>query len=174
MAAAKDLEIVDNSKKKWPLLVGIAAGVLLLLVGAFVIFYMMGSEDTSNTEGAVAYSEDGTPVRPAGPAGEALYVQMPRPFVFNVVGANRDRLVQIRVQLLVRGPNNETLAQRHIPLIEGTLLKTFSSANADDLVTTMGKESLKNKALSDLQEAMIDVVGTVVVEEVLFTGFVMQ
>ncbi|MFP3345129.1 flagellar basal body-associated FliL family protein, partial [Halomonas sp. SIMBA_159] len=83
-------------------------------------------------------------------------------------------MVQIKVQLLVRGTNNETIAMRHIPLIEGSLLETFSAANADELVTVAGRDALKNKALSDLQQAMIEVVGSVVVDEVLFTGFVMQ
>lgn len=75
---------------------------------------------------------------------------------------------------MVRGDNNEELAQRHIPLIEGTLLKAFSTANADDLQTVAGKDALKLKAAKDVQKAVIDVTGSKIVEEVLFTGFVMQ
>jgi flagellar FliL protein len=123
-------------------------------------------------ENTVNNAEGG--VRTSGPEGEAQYVALPRPFIFNVPGASRDRLVQIKVQLLVRGSNNETLAMRHIPLIEASLLTAFSSANADELVTTTGKDALKNKALSDLQQALLEVAGSVVVEEVLFTSFVMQ
>ena len=78
------------------------------------------------------------------------------------------------MQLLVRGSNNETVALRHIPLIEASLVASFASANADELVTTTGKDALKNKALSDLQQALLEVAGSVVVEEVLFTSFVMQ
>ena len=55
-----------------------------------------------------------SPAPAAGPGnaekGTALYVAMPRPFVFNVPGSGRDRLVQIKVQLLVRGSDNEELA----------------------------------------------------------------
>jgi flagellar FliL protein len=40
---------------------------------------------------------------------------MPRPFVFNVAGGQRDRLVQIKIQLMVRGTADETLAKQNIP-----------------------------------------------------------
>jgi len=106
--------------------------------------------------------------------GTALYVAMPRPFVFNVPGAGRDRLVQIKVQLLVRGSDNEELAKTHIPLIEGTLLQAFSTSNADDLVTEAGKIELREQAVTEVQKALKDITGSDVVERVLFTGFVMQ
>lgn len=172
--AENDLEIVDKGAKKKKLLLII--GVLVLLAGgAAAYFFLLGGEAPQDT--AVITAESGTGAAGntgAAMQGTAIYVQLPRPFVFNVAGGTRDRLVQIRVQLMVRGDANQGLAMRHIPLIEGTLLTTFSAANADELVTATGKEELKNKALIDLQNAMLDVVGSVVVAEVLFTGFVMQ
>ena len=173
MAAEKDLVIAEGSgKKKWLLLGGGAVLVVLVIVAGLMFFGGSGSNDT----GAASDGASDTAGAPGGTdaKGSALYVPLPRPFVFNVPGASRDRMVQIKVQLLVRGANNETLALRHIPLIEGSLLETFSSGNADELVTVAGRDALKNKALSDLQQAMIEVVGSVVVDEVLFTGFVMQ
>lgn len=172
MAAEKDLVIADGGKKKKLILIGGGAAVVVVLaVVGFMLFSGGGSEPAGGSDGS------GQTTAAAGAEqskGSALYVPMPRPFVFNVPGASRDRMVQIKVQLLVRGNNNETIAMRHIPLIEGSLLQTFSSANADELVTVAGRDALKNKALSDLQQAMIEVVGSVVVDEVLFTGFVMQ
>lgn len=173
MAAEKDLVITEGSgKKKWLLLGG---GAVLIAVAVVVGLMFMGG---SGSESGTAASDGATATAPAAGAadtkGTALYVPLPRPFVFNVPGASRERMVQIKVQLLVRGANNETIAMRHIPLIEGSLLESFSAANADELVTVAGRDALKNKALSDLQQAMIEVAGSVVVEEVLFTGFVMQ
>lgn len=172
MAAEKDLVIADGGKKKKLILIGGGAAVVVVLaVVGFMLFSGGGSAPAGGSDGS------GQTTAAAGAEqskGSALYVPMPRPFVFNVPGASRDRMVQIKVQLLVRGNNNETIAMRHIPLIEGSLLQTFSSANADELVTVAGRDALKNKALSDLQQAMIEVVGSVVVDEVLFTGFVMQ
>ncbi|MFT5546002.1 flagellar basal body-associated protein FliL [Rheinheimera aquimaris] len=173
MAAEKDLVIAEGGGKKKLLLIG-GGGALLIVLGVVGFMFLSGGDDAAaptaaGNEAAASAGADG-----AEPKGTALYVPLPRPFVFNVPGASRDRMVQIKVQLLVRGTNNETIAMRHIPLIEGSLLETFSAANADELVTVAGRDALKNKALSDLQQAMIEVVGSVVVDEVLFTGFVMQ
>ena len=110
----------------------------------------------------------------AAQMGSALYVAMPRPFVFNVPGASRDRIVQIKVQLLVRGDVNEEVSKKHIPLIEGTLLSVFSTTTADELSTSAGKETLRLTALDKVQAAMEEVEGSKVIERVLFTGFVMQ
>ncbi len=176
MAADGDLKLSEGKSglKKILMFGGIGLVVLVLAAGAFFYFLGSESEQAGTAADETAVSATGESSRPSGPDGNALYVSMPRPFVFNVPGSSRDRLVQIKVQLLVRGANNETLALRHIPLIEASLLSAFSSVNADELVTTTGKDALKNKALSDLQQALLEVTGTVVVEEVLFTSFVMQ
>ena len=172
MAAEKDLVIAEGGGKKKLLLIG-GGAALLIVLGVVGFMFLSGDDATAPTAaGNEASASAGADA--AEPKGTALYVPLPRPFVFNVPGASRDRMVQIKVQLLVRGTNNETIAMRHIPLIEGSLLETFSAANADELVTVAGRDALKNKALSDLQQAMIEVVGSVVVDEVLFTGFVMQ
>jgi flagellar FliL protein len=62
----------------------------------------------------------------------------------------------------------------HIPLVEGTLLSVFSAANADDLVTEAGKKAIRDNALREVQKKMEEIVGNQLVEQVLFTGFVMQ
>ena len=175
MAAGKDLEIGDGQAKKKKLIIIIGAAVLLAVVAVVAVLMMSGDPaEPVAAEAGAAETAVATDPNAAADKGSALYVSMPRPFIFNVPGASKDRLVQIKVQLLVRGSNNETLAMRHIPLIEGSLLETFSSGNADELVTVAGRDALKNKALSELQQAMVEVVGSVVVDEVLFTGFVMQ
>jgi len=184
MAAEKDLQIAEGGGKKKKIII-IAAAVVLLGGGAGGYFMLSGSDApppaaAAEGEAAAAGAEPAADAAAAGgdaaaaSMGTALYVSMPRPFVFNVPGAARDRLVQIKVQLLVRGQNNEEMAKQHIPLIESTMLKTFSTANADDLVTAAGKDTLKALALKDVQDALVGVAGSMVVEEVLFTGFVMQ
>lgn len=173
MAANNDLQIEENSgKSKKLLLIGIVAVVLLAAAGAY--FFLFAPTDKTGTADEDITQPAAVSVSAPAVSAAALYVSLPRPFVFNVPGRARDRLVQIKVELLVRGSGNENLAKRHIPLIEGSLLKTFASANADELATIAGKEALKAKALTDLQNDLANVVGNTVVEEVLFTGFVMQ
>ncbi|WP_286233274.1 flagellar basal body-associated protein FliL [Thalassotalea sediminis] len=179
----KELEL-DNSGKKKKLIIIIAA-VVVLAVGGGAAYFFMGSDSGPTQEQLDAALDSGEPsdamgdtgaAKPAGGAnlGTALYVPMPRPFRFNIPGANRDRFVEIKVQLLVRGSDNEEAAKKHIPLIESTLLAVFTQSNADDLATSAGKTSLKQQALSEVQKIMMDVEDQKVVEQVLFTGFVMQ
>lgn len=174
----EELEMEDGGGGKSKLLL-IGAAVGLLVIGGAGAYFLLGSSDSapeaalSDDSGQAAPVEEVESDKGVG-VGTALYVAMPRPFVFNVPGSVRDRLVQIKVQLLVRGDSSEEQAKRHIPLIEGALLKTFSSTNADDLATTAGKEALKSKSLQDVQSTMVDVTGKKIIERVLFTGFVMQ
>ena len=175
MAAGKDLEIGDGQAKKKKLIIIIGAAVLLAVVAVVAVLMMSGdSAEPAPVEAGAAETAVATDPNAAADKGSALYVSMPRPFIFNVPGATKDRLVQIKVQLLVRGSNNEETAKVHIPLIESTLLRTFSTSNAEQLITVEGKENLKKKALKEVQEALVGVAGSEVVEEVLFTGFVMQ
>jgi flagellar FliL protein len=174
----KPLEL-DNSAKKKKLII-IIAGVIVLVAVGIGAFLFMGNDDNlsqaeldaalENGEMTTAESADDT----AATTGSAYYVPMPRPFRFNVPGTSRDRFVEIRVQLLTRGSDNEEAAKKHVPLIESTLLAVFSQSNADNLVTSAGKLSLKQKCLAELQKIMTDIEGRKVVEQVLFTGFVMQ
>lgn len=175
MAAGKDLEIGDGQAKKKKLIIIIGAAVLLAVVAVVAVLMMSGdpAEPVAAEAGAAETAVAADP-NAAVDKSSALYVSMPRPFIFNVPGASKDRLVQIKVQLLVRGSNNEETAKVHIPLIESTLLRTFSTSNAEELITVEGKENLKKKALKEVQEALVGVAGSEVVEEVLFTGFVMQ
>lgn len=170
----KTAEGEGGGKKK---LIIIGAAVLVVVLGG-AGFFLMGGNDApaAATEDGAAITLDEPGASSGGKVemGDALYVAMPRPFVFNVPGASRDRLVQIKVQLLVRGSDNEESAKKHIPLIEGTLLKEFSSSNADDLGTMSGKDALKANALKALQDELLGLTGKTIIEKVLFTGFVMQ
>jgi flagellar FliL protein len=177
MAEDTSLEIEETGKSKKKLIIIIAA-VLLVVGGAAGYFLMSGSDapvETLDEETTVSVSEEASEATgSSAEMGSALYVAMPRPFVFNVPGSSRDRIVQIKVQLLVRGDINEETAKKHIPLIEGKLLSVFSTTTADELGTSAGKETLRFTALEKVQAALMDVEGSKVIERVLFTGFVMQ
>lgn len=176
--AEKELELEDAGKKKGKMMIIIAA-VAVLVIGGAAAFFLLGGSDEPTMDDSQAMSptpgaSDSAAVSNSAALGSALYVAMPRPFVFNVPGTGRDRLVEIKVQLLVRGADNEEQAKMHIPMIEGTLLRVFSSANADDLVTEAGKIALREQSIKEVKKVMQDIAGRDVVSQVLFTGFVMQ
>jgi len=171
MAEDKNLKIEETDKSKKKLIIIIAAIVLIIVVIAGYFYISSSDASVDNLENAdTSLAESGS----LAEIGTAIYVAMPRPFIFNVPGSSRDRVVQIKVQLLVRGKINEETAKKHIPLIEGTLLSVFSTTTADELGTSAGKETLRFTALERVQAALINVEDSKVVERVLFTGFVMQ
>lgn len=173
-----DLQIEGGGGKKKKMLIIIIAVVVLLGGGGGAYFFFMGGDSAATEEQAAesAATADASKEGETKSAqiGSALYVPMPRPFRFNVPGTVRDRFVEIRVQLLVRGGDNEENAKMNIPLIESTLLNVFSQANADDLGTSVGKEALKQQSLVAVQLVMKELEGNETVEKILFTGFVMQ
>jgi flagellar FliL protein len=171
--ADEELEIEEGSKKKSKLMLIIIVVVVLLGGGAGAYFLLFTGDSPSMAEGEDATSEVMLE-NVESAAGRALYVAMPRPFTFNAPGVARERIVQIEVQLMVRGVESEELAKRHIPMIEGTLLQVFSASNADDLVTDVGKVELKERATAEVRQVMTELESSPVVEQVLFTGFVIQ
>lgn len=164
MAADDNAQDAPKSKKK--LLIIIIAVVVLLLGGGGAAFFLMGSNDDSD-------ASQNAPRR-AAQVAPVSYVNIAQPFVFNVSGDTRGRMVQVKVQLMVRGAQNEDLARFHSPLVESTLLATFASATVEQLRTPTGRVELRDKATEDIKAAMTQVVGSPVIERVLFTDFVMQ
>jgi flagellar FliL protein len=161
-----------GGKKKKLILFGII-GIVLIVTVVLVLWLFGGS--SSSDEPAATGSGSPAPSSSSRPeVGNALYVGMPRAFVFIVPGDSRERTVQIKAQLMVRGEENEELAKKHIPLIEGTLHEVFSSSTADRLKTAEGKGQLRELALTEVRSALEEVTGKPVVEQVLFTSLVMQ
>ncbi|WP_298768903.1 flagellar basal body-associated protein FliL [uncultured Shewanella sp.] len=105
---------------------------------------------------------------------EAFYVAMPRPFLFNLPGQHRAALVEIKVQLQVRGEEHDLLVRKHIPLIEDALLTTFSSSHLQSLSTQSGKDEMRQLALRHLQNTLQPVTGQKIIDKLLFTGFIIQ
>jgi len=174
-----DLELdgKDAGKKKKIIIIIVAVVVLLGAAGGGYFFFMGGDSATpEQLDSAVGADSAGSEGKKQEGAqiGTAIYVPMHGAFTFSVPGATRDRLVEIRVQLLVRGEENEENAKMHIPLIKSTLLNIFSQANAEDLSTSAGKEALKEQSLAAVQKVMMEFEEDKTVEKVLFTGFVMQ
>jgi flagellar FliL protein len=168
-----ELENTDAPKSKRKLFIFIGVGVGVVLIIAVALWFFLGSSE----EEVVAPIDGAAQVEtPAAPGGKAMasYVPMPRPFLFNLPGPDRSRLVEIKVQLMIRGADDDVLTQKHIPLIEDALLTTFSGADVQKLSTQAGKDELRQLALLSVQNTLQSVTGRKVVEKVLFTGFVMQ
>jgi flagellar FliL protein len=172
----QELEIKPKGSKKKLIIIIVAALLLLGGGGGAAWFFLFSGGDKEHAEkkdGEEAAASDKTPEELAAEK-EAFYVALPRAFIFNAHGSTRDRLVQIKVKLLVRGPENEALAKQHAPLVEGTLLKIFSASTVEQLTTVEGKAKLRADASEAVTKTLKEITGKPVVEQILFIGFVMQ
>ncbi len=163
---AEEIQTGKAGLNKKLLIIIVAALVLLLSIGSMA--YLLLGSDSSPERTTFASAE---PKRMTNPIS---YVNIAQPFIFNVTGQSRDRVVQIKVQLMVRGSENEELARHHSPLVESTLLSTFASMSVEQLRSANGRVELREQATSDIQVSLSKVVGRPVVEKVLFTDFVIQ
>ncbi|PFG55650.1 flagellar FliL protein [Vibrio sp. ES.051] len=146
----------------------IIAVVVILLGGTVAGVFLIGSDESTQTnvsQQSQAATSNAAPI---------AYVNLPQAFVFNVTGDRRDRLVQIKAQLMVRGAENEQLARYHSPLVESSLLSTFASATVEQLRSPTGRVELRDRASEDIKAALSAAVGKPVIEKVLFTDFVIQ
>ena len=160
-------QVQDAPKGKSKLLIIIIAVAVLLLGGGGAAFFFLGSNDEAAESALVTEAQSSA-------AEPVAYVNIPQPFLFNVTGDKKDRLVQIKAQMMVRGSKNEDLARYHSPLVESTLLATFASATVDQLRSSTGRVELRDKATEDIKASLTQAVGQPVIEKVLFTDFVIQ
>ncbi|PMH41035.1 flagellar basal body-associated protein FliL [Vibrio sp. 10N.286.49.B3] len=154
----------NASKKK---LLMIIAVIAVLLISGAVAFFVLNSSDNNKVG-------DDKSTQVVSPKNRIQYVNIPQPFLFNVTGDQRDRLVQIKVQVMVRGESNENLARHHSPLIESALLSTFASVTVEQLRSPDGRAELRDKATEDIQAQLVIAIGQSVIDKVLFTDFVIQ
>lgn len=159
---------LNAPKGKSKLLIILAIVAVLLIGGGAAAFFIMGSDDSQSAKAGQSGAVTQTTVEPIS------YVNIPQPFVFNVTGDSRNRMVQIKAQLMVRGRANEELARYHSPLIESALINTFASSTVEQLRTPNGRVELREKASEDVKASLSQAVGQTVIERVLFTDFVIQ
>ena len=170
MADDNDLKIDDKGKGNKKIII-IAVILILTLAGAGAAFFFLSGDDETSATGDAEVATQSVDNKATE---SAYYVAMPRPFVFNIVGLKRERLVQIKVQLMVRGTDREKVAKTNIPLIESTLLQVFSATTEQQLSTYDGKELLRSDSLASVNEILTKYTGEGIVEKILFSGFVMQ
>ncbi|WED25874.1 flagellar basal body-associated protein FliL [Vibrio sp. DW001] len=167
MADAQQVNGGDAPKGKSKMMIIIIAVVVLIAVGGGAAFFFLGSDSSDSSNDQLTASQMGLPE-------PASYVNIPQPFLFSAPGKQRDRLVQIKVQVMVRGIKNEDLARHHSPLIESTILNTLASTTVEQLRTPTGRTELRNQATENIRATMTELVGQPVIEKVLFTDFVIQ
>lgn len=169
-----------SKKKKLILIIGLAVALVAVSIGGTVVALKMLSPAP-----ATETSANAEPAKPS--LAPAIYFDMAPNFTINFTVNGRQRYLQAAITLLHRDPDLDILLKLHMPAIRNGLVMLLSSKNFDELQTNEGKETLKAEALAiinDLLKKEQEVLAAAnedeekkpvtMVEQVLFTNFVMQ
>ena len=104
----------------------------------------------------------------------AIYEAMAPAFVVNYNANGRQRYMQVSMTLQARNQADLDALKVHMPVIRNNLVMLFSGQTFDSLATPVGQEMLRQKATASVQEVAQKELGKVVVDQVLFTNFVLQ
>ncbi|MHA6576943.1 flagellar basal body-associated protein FliL [Pseudomonas yamanorum] len=104
----------------------------------------------------------------------AIFEPMLPAFVANFNQNGRQRYLQVSITLLARNQADLDALKVHMPVIRNNLVMLFSAQGFDTLATPVGQEMLRQKVTASVQEVAQKEVGKPVIEQVLFTNFVLQ
>jgi len=157
-------------------LIIIVVVALLLVIGASVgaTWFLLGGKGDKKADAAkeeVAAAEGETQ---AAKKKEAIYQFIAPAFVVNFNHAGRQRFMQVSVTLMGRDATQMEALNVHMPLIRNRLVMLFSSQDFANLLMPVGKEMLRQQATATVQELAKKEIGELVIEQVLFTNFVLQ
>ncbi|MEX0292878.1 flagellar basal body-associated protein FliL [Pseudomonas putida] len=164
---AKSDAVKDPATKGKLKLILLLVLALLLAVGLSVgatWFFMHKSESAPAADPAAAS------VKPA-----AIYEPLAPAFVVNFNQNGRQRYMQVSITLQGRNQADLDALKVHMPVIRNNLVMMFSGQGFDTLAaSSVGQEMLRQKATAVVQEVAQKEVGKPVIDQLLFTNFVLQ
>ncbi|WP_061241391.1 flagellar basal body-associated protein FliL [Ectopseudomonas composti] len=167
-APAADGQPAGKSKLKLIILivVGLLLAVGLSVGGTWFILSKGDKHEETKPEEAAAE---------AAPAHQpAIYQDLMPAFVVNFNYQNRTRYLQVSMALMGRDAAGMEKLKVHMPVLRNRLVMLLSGQDFATLQTPLGKEMLLQQALASVQELAQKETGSTVVEQVLFTNFVLQ
>jgi flagellar protein FliL len=167
-AATGDDQGAGKGKLKLIVLIVLA---LLLAVGLSIggTWFVLSKGDKAADAEPAAASASAAPVRQA-----ALYQELMPAFVVNFNYQGRTRYLQVSMALMSRDAAGLDKLKVHMPVLRNRLVMLLAGQDFAALQSALGKEMLLQQALASVQELAQQETGGTVVEQVLFTNFVLQ
>jgi flagellar FliL protein len=157
-------------KKKGKLkLILIIVLALLLAVGGSVggtWYFMHKSQNNKDEKAPDAAAATAKPV--------AIYESLSPAFVVNLNQNGKQRYLQVSITLLTHDQAGLDALKEHLPVIRNNLVMLLSGQDFGTLASPIGIEMLRQKATASVQEVAQKEVGKLVVDQLLFTNFVLQ
>jgi flagellar FliL protein len=166
--AKSDAAVKEPATKGKLKLIVLIVVALLLAIGVSVgaTWYFMHS-----AQGKPAVAEEQTAAVGKQPA---IFEPMAPAFVANFNQNGRQRYMQVSITMLARNQADLEALKVHMPVIRNNLVMLFSGQDFATLASPVGQEMLRQKATASVQEVAQKELGKVVIEQLLFTNFVLQ
>lgn len=187
----------NQKKKKLFIMIGIGVLLMAFSIGGTLMAVKMMSSDKKSDDSEEVVDEEEAEVEEETPAAPAIYFTMTPNFTVNFNVDGRQRYLQAEITLLYRNPEVETLLRLHMPAIRNQLVMLLSGKSFDELQNSESREKLKAESLAAIQsildkenaalnkknsdeeeeedeESDEEKAPPLVIEQVLFTKFVMQ
>lgn len=142
-------------------------GVLLLLAGVGISYFLFAGGGDEPVEGEEEVVEEAAPM-------PAIYHALEPVFVVNLPPGSKAKMLQMGVQVMSRDQTVIDLVKSNDPMVRHTLLNLFGGQESGKLQGREGKEALQIEVLKSLNKIVKEQEGTGEVEAVFFTSFVMQ
>lgn len=115
-----------------------------------------------------------TSVAGGGGGGATPYMEIPTPFVVNLAEDNALAFLQVNAQLKVTREDIKKHLYLHMPAIQHTVMLVLSEQSSADIKSVAGKQKLRETTLKEIQGLLEEQIGDPAVDEVYFTGFIIQ
>lgn len=123
---------------------------------------------------SVSFAEGEAEAGADGQSAGTTYTNLDPPFVVNFGGQGRLRYLKANIALRLSSSNAEDQIRRHMPHIRNDLILLLSTQTAESLMSSEGKENLRQEALKQVQEIISSEDGQHGVQDLLFVNFVVQ
>lgn len=190
-----------QKKKKLFIMIGIGVLLMGLSIGGTLLAVNMMSSDKKSDSAAEESDEESEEVEEETPAAPAIYYTMQPNFTVNFNVDGRQRYLQAEITLLYRNPEVDALLKLHMPAIRNQLVMLLSGKSFDELQNPDSREKLKVESMAAIQSILdkenaalkeknktddeedeeegdedeeAEKTPPLVIEQVLFTKFVMQ
>ena len=102
------------------------------------------------------------------------YFEIATPFVVNIQSEDGLVFLQVKAQFKVKKPELKSQLTKHMPAIQHTMMMVLSEQTQNDIRSVKGKEKLRGTALKEVQTLLKKQIGDEAVDEIYFTGFIIQ
>lgn len=157
-------QLAQARKRKRLIVLGVALVVLVVVSIAGTLALLKMLEDDPDAERSAREE--------AGHA--AVYFTLRPAFVSSFHVRGRQRQLQVELALMLRDEAQVSRIEEHMPSLRNNVLEVLSGQVYEELRTPEGKELLRQELLQEVRNTLTRELGEPVVEQVLFTGFVMQ